>query len=162
MVRETQNAVNADLKRALGSASIPNIETALNQAELRLNAADKARTEAIVKINRHISAIARAVDTQLKSQARQQEANLSSLRQDTQNANIALTEKLDRIEDDSASAFRNCNVGSWNNALRAWKKNIARLKMPANVWYRVLKPVLKALNTDYKTQFQTWMPIPPR
>jgi len=106
MVRETQNAVNADLKRALGSASIPNIETALNQAELRLNAADKARTEAIVKINRHISAIARAVDTQLKSQARQQEANLSSLRQDTQNANIALTEKLDRIEDDSASAFR--------------------------------------------------------
>jgi len=120
MVQSAQSSIRSDLQTALESSSQPQIEAALIHAQTRLDNIEATQNKALSKINRHIAAIAQAVDSQLKAQAEEQRAetlkiqqetaqikeDTVALRQELEASQSTLSSKIEQVETQSAEAFR--------------------------------------------------------
>ena len=98
MVTATQNSVNSELKTALTNPSVENLKLALSRADQKITQAEAVQTEAIVKINRHLAAMAKAVDAQISAEKASRETAMETLKSET-------STKLDTFERDTAKAL---------------------------------------------------------
>lgn len=105
MVAQTQAEVNSELKTALNNPTVENLQTALFRADERMSAAQQAQASAISKVNRHLSAIATAVDARIEDEAKARQAAIAALQAQTQNGQEALSARVDTIEADTAQAL---------------------------------------------------------
>ena len=105
MVAKTQAEVNSELKSALNDPTFENLQAALVRADQRLSTAEQSQAAAISKVNRHLSAIATAVDARIEDEAKARLAAIASLKTETQNSQTALAERVDTIEADTARAL---------------------------------------------------------
>jgi len=105
MVSQTEASVNAELKTALQNPTVENLQAALSRADQRLSTAEQHQAEAISKVNRHLSAIATAVDARIEDEAKARLASIAALKTETQNAQSTLSERIDTIEADTAQAL---------------------------------------------------------
>ena len=105
MVAKTQEQVSSDLKTALKQPSVSNIQAALSKASQRMSVAEQAQATAISKINRHLAAMATAVDTRIEDEAKARETAIAALQTQTENNQTALTARMDTIEADTAQAL---------------------------------------------------------
>ena len=94
MVARTQAEVNSDLKTALNNPTVEKLRAALTLADQRMRAAETAQAAAISKVNRHLSAIAIAVDARIEDEAA---ARKSAIK--------VMTSRVDSIESDTAQAL---------------------------------------------------------
>ncbi|MEP3889052.1 MAG: peptidoglycan-binding protein [Hellea sp.] len=94
MVAKTQAEVNSDLKTALNNPTVDKLQAALSRADRRMSAAETAQASAISKVNRHLSAIAIAVDARIEDEAN---ARKSAIK--------VMTTRVDTIEADTAQAL---------------------------------------------------------
>lgn len=106
MVSRTEEAVRQELKAALNNPTIEGLQSALRLAEARITRSETLRNAAVAKINRHIADMALAVDAQLKQQAKTQADSMAALRTETEKTQGRLVERIGKVEEDSASAFR--------------------------------------------------------
>ena len=105
MISQTQADVNSELKTVLNNPTVETLQAALTRADHRMSHAEQAQAEAISKVNRHLSAIATAVETRIDEEAKARKAAISALKADTQNGQTALTHRIDLIEKDAAQAL---------------------------------------------------------
>lgn len=106
MIEQTRTSVGSELSKVLSNPDVEQLQAALQRADDRITQTDTKLASAISGINRHIADLARALDTQLKAHAVTQEKAVNDLRSDTESAQYALIQRLDRIEEDSSEAFR--------------------------------------------------------
>jgi len=94
MVAKTQAEVNSELKTALNNPTVENLQAALFRADERMSTAEQAQASAISKVNRHLSAIATAVDTRIEDEAKARQAAMA-----------AMAARVDTVEADTAQAL---------------------------------------------------------
>ena len=105
MVAQTQNEVNAELKTALNNPTVETLKSALTRADQRLSAAEQNQAAAISKVNHHLSAIATAVDARIEDEAKNRLAAIAALKEETQDAQAKIAQRVDTIEADTARAL---------------------------------------------------------
>jgi len=105
MVAQTQAEVSSELKTALNNPTAENLQAALFRANQRMDMAEQNQAAAISKVNRHLSAIATAVDARIGEEAQARQAAISILQTETRQEREALGARLDTIEIDTAQAL---------------------------------------------------------
>ncbi len=105
MVAQTQAEINSELKTALNTPTVENLQAALSRADERMSVAEHAQAAAISKVNRHLSAIATAVDARIEDEAKARQTAIAALQTETKNSQSALTARIDTIESDTARAL---------------------------------------------------------
>jgi len=94
MVAKTQAEVNTELKTALNNPTVENLQAALFRADERMSAAEQVQASAIAKVNRHLSAIATAVDSRIEDEAKTRQAAIETI-----------SARVDTVETDTAQAL---------------------------------------------------------
>ena len=94
MVERTQAEVNSELKTALNNPTVENLQAALSRADQRISAAEHAQASAISKVNRHLSAIATAVDARIEDEANARKIAIE-----------AISTRVDNVETDTVQAL---------------------------------------------------------
>lgn len=94
MVEKTQAEVNSELKTALNNPTVENLQAALSRADHRISAAEQAQASAISKVNRHLSAIAIAVDARIEDESNARKTAIN-----------AITTRVDSVEADTVQAL---------------------------------------------------------
>lgn len=105
MMAQTQAEVNSGLKTALTNPTVEKLSAALSQAQQRMDIAERAQAAAISKVNRHLSAIAIAVEARIEEEAKARQTSISDLKIETEKKHYALIDRVDVIEKDSAQAL---------------------------------------------------------
>jgi len=96
MVNATQNSVNSELRTALANPSVESLKSAISRADQRLSNAESIQASAIAKINRHLAAIATAVDARIAETV----TKIDTIEQDTANALGNLGDKIVHLSDE--------------------------------------------------------------
>jgi len=108
MIRETQRAVNTDLKAILDDPQLGTISQALNSANARVERAEAEQLRNLTTLKSYISSLAREVDVSLENERNTRQTEIAACVEkiDSQEKSLQDTQaRLSAIETDTAAAL---------------------------------------------------------
>lgn len=95
---DARQMVEAELASALARPDMDNLHNAIARSDARMAQAEAVQDAALKKVNLHLAHLARAVEAQLEQEREARTAAIAASRDE-------LSQRLDRIEEDTASAL---------------------------------------------------------
>jgi len=97
MVRDTQIAVNADLKNVLADPRLATLAQAIDTANARLHNTEAAQEKTLSDIKKYIADLARTVDQNLDAERKAREDALAATQEKQENLQTDITACLEKI-----------------------------------------------------------------
>lgn len=103
MVRDTQKAINTDLKNVLNDPRLSTLAQAIDSADIHLRKTETAQAQNFARLQGYIASLAREVDTSLGQERKARLAALAAVERRQNNLQSDLKNCTDTLKDQSAS-----------------------------------------------------------